>query len=80
MLRKEVPITHSFRFQLLSFMSFAHFNHHLQHYAFPAVLFLITQEIPLNYLEIGLLGSLPVLIMALFSPLVGYFGCPFLWS
>jgi DHA1 family multidrug resistance protein-like MFS transporter len=55
-------------------MSLAHFNHHIQLYAFPAMLILITQEIPLTYLEIGILGSLPVLIMALFSPLIGYFG------
>ncbi|MFX0118829.1 MAG: MFS transporter [Candidatus Hodarchaeota archaeon] len=66
----EVPI----RLQLLLFMSSAHFIHHLELYAFPSMLILISQEIPLSYLEMGILGSFPILIMAITSPIVGYFG------
>jgi MFS family permease len=53
-------------------MSLAHFIHHLELYAFPALLILISQEISMNYLEMGILGSLPILIMAFTSPVVGY--------
>lgn len=63
----------SARFQLLSFMSLAHFIHHVELYAFPAMIILISQEIAMSYLEIGILGSLPILIMAITSPAVGYF-------
>ena len=59
------------RYQLLTFMSISHFVHHVLLYAFPALLILIIDDIPLNYLEMGLLGSLPTLIMALTSPAVG---------
>ncbi|UCG04350.1 MAG: MFS transporter [Candidatus Heimdallarchaeota archaeon] len=62
----------SVRLQLLSFMSFAHFIHHVELYAFPAMIILISQEITMNYLEIGILGSLPILIMAITSPMIGY--------
>lgn len=62
----------STRVQLLSFMSLAHFIHHLELYAFPAMLILISQEISMSYLEMGILGSLPILIMAITSPVVGY--------
>ena len=64
----------SVRLQLLSFMSLAHFIHHVELYAFPAMLILISQEISMSYLEMGILGSLPILIMAITSPLVGYLG------
>ena len=64
----------SLRLQLLSFMSLAHFIHHVELYAFPAMVILISQEISMTYLEIGILGSLPILIMAITSPAVGYFG------
>ncbi|MFX1282884.1 MAG: MFS transporter [Promethearchaeota archaeon] len=64
----------SVRLQLLSFMSFAHFIHHVELYAFPAMLILISQEISMSYLEMGILGSLPILIMAITSPLIGYLG------
>ena len=64
----------SVRLQLLSFMSFAHFIHHVELYAFPAMLILISQEISMSYLEMGILGSLPILIMAITSPVVGYLG------
>ncbi|MFX0182776.1 MAG: nitrate/nitrite transporter [Candidatus Hodarchaeota archaeon] len=60
--------------QLLSFMSIAHFIHHVQLYAFPAMIILISQEISLSYLQIGILGSLPIFVMAVTSPLVGYLG------
>ncbi len=63
----------SVRLQVLSFMSLAHFIHHVELYAFPAMIILISQEITMNYLEIGILGSLPILIMAITSPAVGYF-------
>lgn len=53
-------------------MSLAHFIHHLELYAFPAMLILISQEISMSYLEMGILGSLPILIMAITSPVVGY--------
>ena len=62
----------SVRLQLLSFMSLAHFIHHVELYAFPAMVILISQEITMSYLEIGILGSLPILIMAITSPAVGY--------
>ena len=62
----------SVRLQLLSFMSLAHFIHHVELYAFPAMIILISQEITMSYLEIGILGSLPILIMAITSPAVGY--------
>jgi len=64
----------SVRLQLLSFMSLAHFIHHVELYAFPAMVILISQEIAMSYLEIGILGSLPILIMAITSPAVGYTG------
>ncbi|MFX0211888.1 MAG: MFS transporter [Candidatus Hodarchaeota archaeon] len=64
----------SVRLHLLSFMSFAHFIHHVELYAFPAMLILISQEISMTYLEMGILGSFPILIMAITSPLVGYLG------
>ena len=60
------------RIQLVSFMSLAHFIHHLELYSFPALLILISQEISMSYLEMGILGSSPILIMAITSPLVGY--------
>ena len=62
------------RYQLLSFMSISHFIHHLLLYAFPALLILIIDDIPLNYLEMGILGSLPSLLMALTSPAIGFLG------
>ncbi len=62
------------RHQLLGFMSISHFIHHVLLYAFPALLILIIDDIPLNYLEMGILGSLPSLIMAFTSPLIGYLG------
>jgi MFS family permease len=62
------------KIQLLSFMSIAHFIHHVQLYAFPALLILISQDISLNYLQMGVLGSVPVLIMAITSPFIGYLG------
>ena len=62
------------RHQLLTFMSISHFIHHVLLYAFPALLILIIDDIPLNYLEMGILGSLPSLIMAFTSPLIGYLG------
>ncbi len=62
------------RHQLLVFMSISHFIHHVLLYAFPALLILIVNDIPLSYLEMGLLGSLPSLIMAFTSPLIGYWG------
>ncbi|MFX0152596.1 MAG: MFS transporter, partial [Candidatus Hodarchaeota archaeon] len=62
------------RIQLLSFMSIAHFIHHVQLYAFPAMLILISRNIPLSYFQMGILGSLPILVMALFSVPVGYLG------
>ncbi len=55
-------------------MSISHFIHHVLLYAFPALLILIITDIPLSYLEMGILGSLPSLIMALTSPLIGYLG------
>ncbi len=54
-------------------MSLAHWIHHVELYAFPAMLILISQDIPMSYLEMGILGSLPTLIMALTSPLIGHF-------
>ncbi len=60
------------RYQLLTFMSISHFIHHVLLYAFPALLILIIDDIPLNYLEMGLLGSLPSFLMAVTSPLIGY--------
>jgi len=51
-----------------------HFIHHVLLYAFPALLILIIADIPLSYLEMGILGSLPSLIMAFTSPLIGYLG------
>ncbi|MFX0124581.1 MAG: MFS transporter [Candidatus Hodarchaeota archaeon] len=62
----------SVRLQLLSFMSLAHFIHHVELYAFPAMIILISREITMSYLEIGILGSLPILIMAITSPGIGY--------
>jgi len=64
----------SIRRQLLAFMSISHFIHHVLLYAFPALLILIIDDIPLNYLEMGILGSLPSLIMAFTSPIIGYLG------
>jgi MFS family permease len=55
-------------------MSIAHFIHHVQLYAFPAMIILISQEISLSYLQMGILGSLPIFVMAISSPLVGYLG------
>ena len=57
--------------QLLSFMSLAHFTHHIELYLFPAMIILISEDIPITYLEIGFLGTVPVLIMALTSPAIG---------
>ncbi len=62
------------RYQLLTFMSISHFIHHVLLYAFPALLILIIDDIPLNYLEMGILGSLPSLLMALTSPVIGFLG------
>ena len=55
-------------------MSISHFIHHVLLYAFPALLILIIDDIPLSYFEIGILGSLPSLIMAFTSPMIGYIG------
>lgn len=55
-------------------MSIAHFIHHVELYAFPAMIILISQEISMSYFEIGILGSLPILIMAITSPAIGYLG------
>lgn len=57
--------------QLLSFMSLAHFIHHVELYLFPAMIILISEDIQISYLEIGFLGTVPVLIMALTSPIIG---------
>ncbi len=62
------------RHQLLAFMSISHFIHHVLLYAFPALIILIINDIPLTYLEMGILGSLPSLIMAFTSPAIGYLG------
>lgn len=62
------------RYQLLAFMSISHFIHHVLLYAFPALIILIINDIPLTYLEMGILGSLPSLIMAFTSPAIGYLG------
>ncbi|MFW9990658.1 MAG: MFS transporter [Candidatus Odinarchaeota archaeon] len=58
--------------QLITFMSLAHFFHHYMLYAFPALLLLIKEDIPLTYTEIGVLGMVPVLIMAITSPAIGW--------
>ncbi len=59
---------------ILFFMALAHFIHHIQMYTFPALIILIVEDIKLSYFEIGILGTLPVLIMALSSPIIGYYG------
>jgi MFS family permease len=53
-------------------MSLAHFIHHYILYAFPALLLLIMQDISLSYTETGILAMVPVLIMAISSPVIGW--------
>ncbi|MHA1910244.1 MAG: MFS transporter [Candidatus Kariarchaeaceae archaeon] len=60
------------RNHILSFMSLGHFIHHVVLYSFPALLIMISQDIELSNLEKGFLGTAPILIMAIFSPILGY--------
>ncbi len=71
---------YSTRIQLLAYMVLGHFVHHINLYAFPALIIFISRDLNLSYLEMGLLGTAPVLIMAVTSPLVGHAGKNATWG
>ena len=51
--------------------SIIHFFNHVTLYAFPSVVIFIRDDISLSYSEIGLLGTLPTLLMVMLTPLSG---------
>jgi MFS family permease len=55
-------------------MSLSHFIHHYMLYAFPSLIILLVEDIQLTYLEIGILGTVPIMVMALTSPVIGRLG------
>ncbi|MFX0212182.1 MAG: MFS transporter, partial [Candidatus Hodarchaeota archaeon] len=51
--------------------SIIHLLNHVFLYAFPSIILFLREEISLTYPEIGILGTIPSLLMVLLSPLSG---------